>query len=103
MAKLDFITNAIRRLLPVREVEVPTLGEDLDVTIEVALRDLGALSTLLERMGEDDDGKHGNIYSYASRSLEDISITLNRNWRAERERCGLDNDAIEIGWLHVFS
>ncbi|WP_367160160.1 hypothetical protein ABUE34_00770 [Kozakia baliensis] len=102
MAKLDFITNAIRRLLPVREVEVPTLGEDLDVTIEWALRDLGALSTILERMGED-VGAHGNIYSYASRSLEEISITINRNWRAERERCGMDNDAIEIGWLHGFS
>ncbi|MQR99319.1 hypothetical protein [Gluconobacter aidae] len=100
MANLDFITNSLRRLLPVREVEVPMLGEDLDCVIEAALRDLGAITFALERVAETPEDRRA-VAAYASHCVEEISIRLKRAWRDERGRCGMDTD-VDIGWLSDF-
>lgn len=101
MAMFDFITKALHRILPVREVEVPMLDSDLDTAIEWTLRDLGVLYAILERMGEGSGHPH-DILSFGARYAEQIAIPLHRAWRDERARSGYDNDVCRIEWLKSF-
>ena len=101
MAMFDFITNTLQRILPVREVEVPTLGENLDLAVAGALRDLNAMTILLERMSEG-SGQLNCVYSLLSRQIAIVSDSLECEWRDERKHCGLDTDPADLSWVHGF-
>lgn len=99
MAMFDFITKALHRLLPVREVEVPVLNEDLDAAIEWTLRDLGVLVMMLERMSDERYGQN-DFYGFLGRHIEEQAIMLHRGWQEERK--ALEMGRGDIKWLRDF-
>ncbi|WKE48116.1 hypothetical protein [Gluconobacter oxydans] len=101
MANLDFITKALHRLLPVREVEVPTLNENLDLAIAGSLRDLNSITVILERISANSKELSGPL-SLLARELSLISDSLEQEWRGECERFGHVMDDAYLAWVHGF-
>ncbi|KXV11381.1 hypothetical protein [Gluconobacter oxydans] len=101
MADLDFITKALHRLLPVREVEVLALNENLDLAIAGSLRDLNSITVILERIGANSKELSGPL-SLLARELSLISDGLEQEWRGECERSGHVMDDAYLSWVHGF-